>query len=330
VSQPGDQRCACARRPRRRCDLCAAPAGFLACSRSCLDRHLPRAHGTAVQMSAAARAAEYQREVNRLGRDAWDPYEGHRMRLTALVTALQRGEGLCVLGAGNGNDLDLSLLTREFGEVHLVDLDPEALQRALARAPEQARARVRCHAPVDLSGMMDQLDHWGDGLPDAQEMALRARIAARALAQQIGRTFDVVLSSCALSQLCHPFQNTWALSGGEWQRLFDAVTALHLETMAALTRPGGTGVVACDVLCYAGEAVAETARQVPRSELASTLAARIASGAIAPNPDPQALAALLQSGRISPTVERPQITEPWLWDLGSTVQLVYGVLFRRV
>ena len=267
--------------------------------------------------------------MNRLGIEAREPYQNHRARLMALVAAVQRGPGLCVLGAGNGNDLDLPRLLRLFGEVHLVDLDGEALDRAVAALPDDLRARVILHAGVDLSGALDRIDVWGDGLPGDEALAAFAADRARALAALLGRTFDVVLSACLLSQLCHPFQNTLALSGSDWRRLFAAVSRLHLGTLALLTRPAGTGVIACDVLCHAGAAIAELGRRVPRQRLGEALVRAVQAGVIAPDPDPRALARQLESPAFAAMVDRAFVTDPWAWDLGPTVQVVYGVVFRR-
>ncbi len=54
-------------------------------------------------------------------------------RITALACALQRGPGLCVLGAGSSEDLGLPELVEAFGAVHLVDIgDPK---QAIAAGP---------------------------------------------------------------------------------------------------------------------------------------------------------------------------------------------------
>jgi hypothetical protein len=311
--------CGCAARPHRRCDLCPGEA-FLACSHACLQAHLRAAHPGRARESTLTRALRYQKDVNRTGA-GFTAYADHRARLARLLTAVQRGDGLCVLGAGNCDDLDLEPLIRTFGQIHLVDLDDEALERGRARIPAHLRDRVVPHAPYDLSGFIEHLDDWGDELPTAAALAARGRRAIRDIAEPIGRTFDVVLSACALSQLAHPFQNSWALTGGEWQRLFDAITDVHLGTLIALTRPGGTGVIACDVLSHAGPALREILDRTPRDDLGEVLAEAVRSGRLPANPDPHALARRLDTGA--------QVTEPWLWDLGATVQLVYGVLFRR-
>ena len=303
---------------------------FLACSQRCLRAHLRARHGRAGRSTSVERALAFQVQVNRLGAgDAWSVYQGHRERLTRLLLAAQRGAGLCVLGAGNGTDLDLPALMGAFGEVHLVDIDAEAVGRARARLPAQLRDRVVAHAPVDLAGCLDRLDEWGDGLPGPEALDAFTRSVPEAIARRLGRHFDVVLSSCLLSQLCHPFQNALALPGPEWHRLFSAITRLHLGTLVSLTRPGGTGVIACDVLSHAGPALADLCLRLARPALEAALIERIGSRALAPDPDPQALVAALGSDPLAASVACTWVTDPWLWDLGTTVQLVYGVLFRR-
>src|SRR5688572_8797242 len=109
------------------------------------------------------RAQRAEQRGNRDVRDLWDRYRTHRERLTAeiltLAVAAEPGGRLCLLGAGNANDLDLEALAGRFDEVHLVDIDPGALARASGRQSAAVRARLRLHAPVDLSGLYHQLDH---------------------------------------------------------------------------------------------------------------------------------------------------------------------------
>src|SRR5439155_5820344 len=130
--------------------------------------------------------------------------------------------------------------------------------------------------------------------------------------------------ACLLSQLGHPFRHTLALDMPGWRRLLATITRVHLVTMAALVGSDGTGVIACDVLCGEERAVAEAMARVPRERLAEVLEARIESGALRAEPAPREIAGLLESSGLA---ERARVTQPWLWDLGATVQLVYGVLF---
>jgi hypothetical protein len=320
--------CGCAATPRRKCDRCAPDeAPFLTCGARCLQVHLDSQHPGAGD--TRTRAVAFQGEVNRLGLDARATYAGHRARLSRLLCAAQRTQGLCVLGAGNCHDLDLPVLVRVFGDVHLVDLDGEALARAVADLPAALRARVTTHGGVDLSGCLDRIDAWGDALPYDADLASHAATTAEAIGARLGATFDVVLSACVLSQLAHPLQSTLALGREDWTRLFSLTTRLHLQTIAALTRPGGTGVIACDVLCHAAREVGAIRQRVGPDRLGHALLQAVETRAIRPDPDPGALAQVLESAAFSSLVDRVFITDPWHWDLGTTSQIVYAVLFRR-
>jgi hypothetical protein len=277
------------------------------------------------------RAQERQAAINR-ARQGWELYQPHRERLVRLLGAVQRSEGLCVLGAGNCDDLDLPGLCREFGEVHLVDLDGAALEGALARLPESARGRIVTHAGLDLSGTIARLDRWGDGFPDQGELAAMAGQLAEALAARVGRTFDVVLSACLLSQLRLPAQETLLLGLPEWQRLFEAIDRAHLATVAALTRPGGTGVLALD-LTSSLKLPELTAFTSPATwdGLAAVANQAIASRRIALSVDPAQLLGLLGQADLATSVERARLSEPWVWDTGGGVlALVQALLFTRV
>ena len=62
-----------------------------------------------------------QGQFNAESFDQWAGFADHRRRVSGLLAT---GPGrLCVLGAGNANDLDLATLLEVHREVHLVDLD---------------------------------------------------------------------------------------------------------------------------------------------------------------------------------------------------------------
>jgi hypothetical protein len=302
---------------------------FTACGSRCLEAHLSSQHPDRAA-GTALRAQERQAAINR-ARQGWELYEPHRARLGRLLRAVQRGEGLCVLGAGNCDDLDLPLLCREFGEVHLVDLDGTALEVALARLPESVRGRIVTHAGLDLSGTIDHLDRWGDEFPDRPELAAMAATVSSTLAARLGRTFDVVLSACLLSQLRLPVQETLLLGLDEWQQMFEAIDRAHLATVAALTRPGGTGVLALD-LTSSLKLPELTAFTSPASwdGLAAVANQAIASRRISLGVDPARLLAWLDQAEPAASVERARLSDPWVWDTGGGVlALVQALLFTR-
>ena len=322
------QSCGCAGPPRRLCDLCEARGeSFLACSLACLDRHREAAHGGLSEGDSAERARRYARELNQRFPDSWAGYAGHREHLAALISELPLGGELCVFGAGNCNDLQLERLSEQFSEVHLVDLDGEALVRARDRQGSAVRAKITLHADVDCSGMIDLLDAWGEHFPDRAELGRSAVAAAQAIVRGLGRNFPAVVSACVLSQLAVPFQRAWVKSRANWGDLLGTISAIHLATLAGSVRPGGRGLIVCDVASSKDSPALAEQRGRGAEELQEFVESTLAQGGLQLRPDPRALQAQLSSPGLRALVEDVRVGPPWLWHLGVDTQLVYSVSF---
>src|SRR6188508_2997568 len=109
------------------------------------------------------------------------------------------GGRLCVLGAGNSNDLDLGALARRFREVHLVDLDADGLARPVTRQGVANLPQVENHAPIDLTGLLDHLPELAPIGPDRLE-DLVDHVEASSPALRL-RRFDLVVSTGLLTQI---------------------------------------------------------------------------------------------------------------------------------
>jgi hypothetical protein len=321
---PSTTSCGCDAPARWVCDVCRFSARVqLACSRACFERHLSDAHPE-VPRSTAQRARAFQRNLNvRDEAHHYRAFTSHRKRVTEIVCARAAGPSLCVLGAGNAWDLDLGQLLACFEAVHLVDVDCESLERAQARVPRELRDRLVLHGDVDLTGLLDRLDELES--VDPAQMAEVAVATTKRLVERIGSGFDTALSTCVLSQLVLPFQRCWARSASEWGILEAALTALHLSTLSALTRPGGSGVLVFDVLssqyepglaAFAGESTEALVSFVARS-----------SAPLQPRPD--VLLEQLRAPNLTGSFARPALTTPWLWQLDDELQLVYALVFKR-
>jgi len=192
-----------------------------------------------------------QRQANESAAPHAALYGGHRQHWTLeLLRALEphQSQSLCILGAGNCNDVDLEALLPHCREIHLVDLDSVALEHAVGRLPASERERVHCHAPVDLSGLLGSLDRWQRFQLTPEELMRHPEATAHALRAQLGSEFDVVASACLLTQMQLAVLNAL----GETHRLFEAIrhtlSVTHLRTLAALTRSGGRAVLASDLI----------------------------------------------------------------------------------
>lgn len=234
--------------------------------------------------------------MNALHPDSSEAFAAHRARLMDLVGVGGAEQRLLVLGVGNASDLDLPVLAARFGEVHLVDLDGAALERAKARQPQSVQARLVLHPDIDLSGLLEHLDDWGEAFPEPRLLGATAIAAARSLVAELGR-YEVVLSTCVLSQLGLPFRRNWVAPASTWANLSAALNAVHLATLAGCT--AGRGILAFDVQEQDGVVT----------------------------PDPELVLAQLRSPGLAGLVGAPQLSEPWQWRLGSILQSVYAIEF---
>src|SRR5262249_2156664 len=131
-------------------------------------------------------------------------FADHRARLTReiLDRAPASGNGrLCLLGVGNANDVDLDALAARFAEIHLGDIDPDAVARAIARVSAPLRGRLQAHAPLDASGLFDQFDEWAARPPAPQAIEGIVAAAVGRVANALPGPFDVVVSCSLLTQL---------------------------------------------------------------------------------------------------------------------------------
>src|SRR5262249_48284486 len=112
-----------------------------------------------------------------------------------------RGHSICVLGPGNANDIDLQQLATDFEKIALVDLDEAAVGRAVSVLDGSALSRVKRSCPVDVIGVLPTLELWRrKGRPKDAEISAAKRMVMSAPRPDVG-TFDVVASTCILTQL---------------------------------------------------------------------------------------------------------------------------------
>ena len=273
---------------------------------------------------------EHHLENNRKSAGLWDDFAGHRDKLSALIRQAG-GETLAVLGAGNCNDLDLAALAPLYREIHLLDLDPEAVSRARARLPDAVAAKIVVHAPVDLSGSYDRLPAFrGKAMSPAQLTSLPDQATARVLAGLGGLagSFDTVVSACCLSQIMH----SCFLALGKHEQLDAVATALarvHLRLLLSLLRPGGAALLVSDMVSSETFPLEEMWGTRPPLVLLAELerTGNFLSGTAATfvkrlfGSDP--VAAALVDGT-------PLLIEPWLWRLGADLSFaVYALSVRR-
>jgi len=262
-------------------------------------------------------------------RDRWNCFANHRRHVTEmLVAANQSDHGtLCVLGAGNCNDLDLPTLTNAFSHVHLVDLDEHSLQAGIASQDHSKIRQVTTHGGIELTGTYDIVHDWSAEQPPspADVQACLDSVACHPT-PSLSQPFDVVASVCLLTQLI----DSMSISlGGNHARFLEVVTAIrcrHLRLLFELSRPGGTVLLITDfvssVTCPALATTTECDLPGLAAELLETC--NFFTGV-----NPAVLHELFQSDPvIAPQVSQLRVTRPWLWNFGPRTYAVCGISAR--
>src|SRR5436190_22963165 len=190
----------------------------------------------------------------------WDAMTSHRARVMQLIEEARavRGRTLCVLGPGNANDIVLPRLAAEFERIALVALDEAALARAVGRLDENGVGRVDRFSPIDVSGILPMLESWvRHRNPTDEEITAVMRTALAAPRPDVG-AFDVVASTCMLTQLIDSVYMALPTEHPRCVELVLAVRNRHLEIILELLNPGGVGVLVTDFV--ATETAPELAR----------------------------------------------------------------------
>ncbi|MCH7990460.1 MAG: hypothetical protein IID46_15070 [Planctomycetes bacterium] len=267
---------------------------------------------------------------NAASRDNWSFSSSHRQRVMELLKTdcPRETQRLCVLGAGNCNDLDLSKLVESFCEVHLVDLDGDALQAALERQGMAGHSSIVTHGGIDLTGVCDDLAQYSPHHPPS-EIDLRRIIAAAdsfRLPDEIGR-FETVISTCLLSQLHNAVVRSVGKSHLHFLDMLKAVRHGHLRLLTDLTLPGGRGVLVSD---FTSSETVSDLPIVPEAELCEFLVKTLNSGNFFHGLNPVVLASLFkQDSIIAPRVTNVELSKPWRWNFGCRVYAVVSIGFRR-
>jgi len=300
-------------------------------SRSSRDpRNTAHDHKAPYSGPTVNRIVSEQKRRNDESRGMWDRFGPHRDRVTRLLvdSATPRGR-VCVLGAGNCNDVDLGRLLEAFREVHLVDLDADALTTGVARQGYEDSARVLLHGDVDVTFLADRLANWTPEHPPASdELDACLQRAATHPPLDLPGPFDTVCSACLLTQLIDSVVTTL---GPRHPRSLEAVLAVrarHLRLLVELVRPGGTGVLVMEIVSSATYAELP---DVPESRLMETATRLINERNFFTGMNPLTIHASFQSDpQLAAWAETAEITRPWLWDLGPRVYLVCALVVRVV
>lgn len=275
------------------------------------------------------RLAAEQVRRNRLRDGEWELAAGHRREVTRRIASLAAPrKRLCVLGAGNSNDLDLPALAGAYREVHLVDLDDEALLRGIRRQLPEGEAAIQRHGGLDLTGIGDTLaarSAVADWRPPTGDDPLAS--AADPGPFGLPCPFDVVASVGILSQLIESVTST-VPEGVPWRwPLLFAVRTGHLRLCARLTAPGGHGLLVTD---FVSSVTCPGLADIGERDLPDFVSRLAAEGNFFHGLNPLFLPSLFASDPV--LRELTCAAKPdgyWLWRQRARCYAVFGLSFRR-
>lgn len=230
----------------------------------------------------------------------WKCYASHRRHSTRLIldAAPAKPKRLCLLGAGNCNDVEMTALSANFGEIHLVDLDKTAVEQGLKRQFSGLQGKIMIHAPIDL---------------DADETISQL--------STIGN-FDVVASICVLSQLIDAIPHQ-EMTKEEALPQIQKIRKRHFALLAQLAGTEGSIVIANEAVSSDS---APKVASVDDHLLGPLLVELAIQQQLFMGLNPAVIAGELQD--LAPT-HQLTTTPPWKWDFGPRSYAVCGHSLQR-
>jgi len=271
-----------------------------------------------------------QSAFNRSSRDQWNGFTEHRRHVTARLVAKagRGGSRLCVLGAGNTNDLDLPTLLASFREVHLIDLDGDALQQGVERQRVAPSPSLHLHRRIDVTGMFDEMASWTPMTPITVScLNALSHWPLERVAPVLPTRFDVVASTCLISQLLETAAHALGRPHGALGDVLRAIRVGHLRLLAGLLTMTGTALLISELA--SSEKVPELAT-LDEADLPSRVVALERQANVFGGLD---RAALLEIMRGDPFLRRCvggiETSAPWRWKLHERLYLARALSFQR-
>lgn len=250
----------------------------------------------------------------------WDLFADHRQQIKRLIQSEEkaRNKRICILGAGNCNDLDLKYLTSLFKEIHLVDIDESALMNGVRKQKVNGFPNIYVHGNIDLTGIYNDLEEWHYQRPNQQKITDCIMKANGFDGIRIDRDFDIVVSSCLLTQLIQSITDTLIDCENELKLVF-AVRNRHLHLLVELLSDNGKGIFVTDLVSSDTVPILSSVKE---SDLFNLMLDLIRSHNFFKGLNPFIIEQIL---RKDPKINKLQFIHPWLWRISSSrTYLVYA------
>ncbi len=276
------------------------------------------------------RIGQLQASRNAETLDGWDRFTPHRERVSQLLLdAAPASDGkLCVLGAGNCNDLALNQLAQAFQQIDLVDIDEQAIAAGMTRQGVAA-GHVTAFGAVDVTGVVNLISAWTPELLVADEQVDACiATAQRAVLPFDAGSYSVAASIGLLSQL---IESIGVTLGERHSRFVDLMTCIrreHLRQLIDLAAPGGSVVLITDVV--SSRTVPELATAASH-ELPPLVGRAIAQRNFFSGMNPFVIKRMLDTEPPFATqLTDVRLNKPWVWDLGPRLYAVCAITAKRV
>ena len=276
------------------------------------------------------RTGQLQAARNAETLDGWNCFASHRVRVTQVLLAAAPvvGGKLCVLGAGNCNDLALSQLAQVFTHVDLVDIDEQAITAGITRQGI-GTSHVTAREPVDVTGVAHLMSSWIPEIPAPDEQVDDCIAnAKRAVLPLNASGYSVAASIGLLSQLMESITLTLGADHPRFLDLMTCVRGEHLRQLIDLATPGGNVVLITDVV--SSRTVPELAT-ADSSDLPALVGRAIAQRNFFTGVNPFVIKRMLETEPPFATrLTDVRLSNPWVWDLGPRLYAVCALTAKRV
>ena len=273
------------------------------------------------------RLVERQVRLNRETLDYWSLYRFHREAVARLINQAPQPPTarLCLLGAGNCNDLDLARFTSRFAQVHLVDLDREAMAKGVERQGPPNPDRIKIHGEVDVTGILKTLATWERNHPKRESIGHCIREVQAFGGLPFLGPFEVAVSTCLLTQIIDSVVSVTG-SGSIPIDLVEALRLRHLRLLTELLSPGGVGILVTDFALGRGSG------SQPRRDSPPGKSRSVSPGSSFLAVSPEELGALVRrDAALRSLVHQTWLSPPWLWQQNPRRTLQVGAIqFRRI
>jgi hypothetical protein len=166
----------------------------------------------------------------------------------------------------------------------------------------------------------------GSAIGDPELEACRIQ-PARLVRAALRESFDVVASTCLLSQLIDSVVDAVGTAHPRFQELFQAVRVGHLRLLMDLISPGGAGILITDLV---SSDTVPNLTSVPPDRLQAVLAQCIDRGNIFYGVAPHHIeAAYRNDPMLSAETGTIEFSPPWLWNPGPRTYAVYAAKIEK-